>query len=475
MIRTLVTPHRLETFAHGGASLLCRAGDGDDFELPLADGAVEAQALLLSGAQLALTLSRADGFAPVNDVLPPDLQRKIDEAQATIVAKDEKIATLQASLAERTTEQDGEHTVTVGLRAKIKELEDGAAACDMARIGCGDLGYGEIDIRQAIVDLRCRVGGWVVSTFSEAALADRKERAARMVEEAIELAQAEGLWLDETSTIMTRVYSRPTGETKQELGGLMVTTLALCAGLKIDLIAVTIDEIERIEKPEVIAKIRAKQAEKALAGTGKNYATECVPECAYEGKGHARCIQKEPPRDLASPESLPEKEKTDEARLDNNSAGVADESVIAKGTPSVIEESVAPASRHPSADSAAAPAVDSAECVQSTDQEGRSSAPAGLEGPALYLVTADGADASDDAGRIGRPRDTTCWAPGCSDEDTAKVRSAHGGTVAKGRYCKPHATWSAEQLRAWDHARDERKRREAKARAEAKKNAGVTQ
>ena len=436
MIRTLVTPHRLETFAHGGASLLCRAGDGDDFELPLADGAVEAQALLLSGAQLALTLSRADGFAPVNDVLPPDLQRKIDEAQATIVAKDEKIATLHASLAERTT---------------------------------------ETDIRQAIVDLRCRVGGWVVSTFSEAALADRKERAARMVEEAIELAQAEGLWLDETSTIMTRVYSRPTGETKQELGGLMVTTLALCAGLKIDLIAVTIDEIERIEKPEVIAKIRAKQAEKALAGTGKNYATECVPECAYEGKGHARCIQKEPPRDLASPESLPEKEKTDEARLDNNSAGVADESVIAKGTPSVIEESVAPASRHPSADSAAAPAVDSAECVQSTDQEGRSSAPAGLEGPALYLVTADGADASDDAGRIGRPRDTTCWAPGCSDEDTAKVRSAHGGTVAKGRYCKPHATWSAEQLGAWDHARDERKRREAKARAEAKKNAGVTQ
>ena len=399
-----------------------------------------------------MTPENAKQMEPVNAF---DAAMIADEAQAALATKDEKIATLQASLAECTTEQDSQHTVTVGLRAKAKELEDGAAACDMARIGW----YGETDIRQAIVDLRCRVGGWVVSTFSEAALADRKERAARMVEEAIELAQAEGLWLDETSTIMTRVYSRPTGETRQELGGLMVTTLALCAGLKIDLIAVTIDEIERIEKPAVIAKIRAKQAEKALAGTGKNYATECVPECAYEGKLHARCIQKDPPRDLASPECLPEKESANAF----DAAMIADE---ARPDNSALVASV---------DSAAAPAVDSAECVQSTDQEGRSSAPAGLEGPALYLVTAAGADASDDAGRIGRPRDTTCWAPGCSDEDTAKVRSTHGGTVAKGRYCKPHATWPAEQLRAWDHARDERKRREAKARAEAKKNAGVTQ
>lgn len=41
-------------------------------------------------------------------------------------------------------------------------------------------------------DLQVRVGRWVRSTFANEALIDRWERASRVVEEAIELGQAEG-------------------------------------------------------------------------------------------------------------------------------------------------------------------------------------------------------------------------------------------------------------------------------------------
>jgi len=64
-----------------------------------------------------------------------------------------------------------------------------------------------------------RILTWAIDTFGEVAK-NPHERAARLVEEAIEVAQAVGLPLDTVDIIAGRVYSRPPGELAQEIGNL---------------------------------------------------------------------------------------------------------------------------------------------------------------------------------------------------------------------------------------------------------------
>lgn len=122
--------------------------------------------------------------------------------------------------------------------------------------------------------LRLRVRNWIVRAFGEAILLNRAERAARVLEEAAELAQAEGVTPEWARRIVERCYSRPKGVAAQELAQLMVVVLGHSASAGIDVEAVTLAEIERIEQPAVIARIRLKQAEKAAAGTGVGLITE---------------------------------------------------------------------------------------------------------------------------------------------------------------------------------------------------------
>lgn len=61
-----------------------------------------------------------------------------------------------------------------------------------------------------------------------------KERAARAVEEVIELAQYEGLNLSDVYRIAYRVYSRPVGELDDELGGSLLCLLAYAAAVERD-------------------------------------------------------------------------------------------------------------------------------------------------------------------------------------------------------------------------------------------------
>lgn len=123
-------------------------------------------------------------------------------------------------------------------------------------------------------ELRLRVRNWIVRAFGEAILLNRAERAARVLEEAAELAQAEGVTPEWARRIVERCYSRPKGVAAQELAQLMVVVLGHSAAAGIDVEAVTIAEIERIEQPAVIARIRLKQAEKAADGTGVGLTTE---------------------------------------------------------------------------------------------------------------------------------------------------------------------------------------------------------
>lgn len=88
------------------------------------------------------------------------------------------------------------------------------------------------------------------------------ERAVRFLEEAIELAQSCGVHGDVAIQLVRDVYDRSTGNAAQEVGGVMLTLGALSEAADIDLIDEAVRELDRVRDPAVIAKVRARQAEK---------------------------------------------------------------------------------------------------------------------------------------------------------------------------------------------------------------------
>jgi hypothetical protein len=106
---------------------------------------------------------------------------------------------------------------------------------------------------------------WAVRSFGPIAL-NRDERAARMAEEAVEVAQVEGVPLDVMQRITARVYSRPVGELGQEVGGLMVGLYALAARAGVDIDAEFKREFTRVLSKPADHWAR-KHAEKVAAGT----------------------------------------------------------------------------------------------------------------------------------------------------------------------------------------------------------------
>lgn len=91
-------------------------------------------------------------------------------------------------------------------------------------------------------------------------------RLRRFAEEAAELCQAAGLDEETFIKVARDSYSRPIGETGQEIGGTMVTLLCLAGVTEHSVDAEARREFERINTPEMIEKIAAKQAVKAARG-----------------------------------------------------------------------------------------------------------------------------------------------------------------------------------------------------------------
>jgi NTP pyrophosphatase (non-canonical NTP hydrolase) len=121
-----------------------------------------------------------------------------------------------------------------------------------------------------------RVHAWLLDCFGEAIAADKVERIDRFTEEAMELAQALGYGRERAHALIDYVFDRPAGEPTQELGGVMVTLAALCPAHDLDMQAAAERELSRITTPEVIAKIRAKQATKPT-GSALPVATSAPP------------------------------------------------------------------------------------------------------------------------------------------------------------------------------------------------------
>ena len=115
---------------------------------------------------------------------------------------------------------------------------------------------------QEKADFQYRVAPWMQECFGPVISADRLERSDRFIEESLELVQACGYSKDRAHALVEYVFNRPIGEPGQETGGVMVTLAALCLAHGLDMHAEAETELRRISAPEVIAKIRAKQAAK---------------------------------------------------------------------------------------------------------------------------------------------------------------------------------------------------------------------
>jgi hypothetical protein len=138
------------------------------------------------------------------------------------------------------------------------------------------------------VTFQARVHPWMLECFGKVIAADRLERNDRFAEEAIELLQANNYPRERIVALIEYVYSRPVGEPSQETGGVMVTLAALCNTYGIDMHAAGETELARILQPEMIAKIRAKQAAKPT-GSALPVATP-APAAKDDASGAQRCV-----------------------------------------------------------------------------------------------------------------------------------------------------------------------------------------
>ena len=103
---------------------------------------------------------------------------------------------------------------------------------------------------------------WILQCFGSKILDHKQERNQRFLEESLELVQSCGMSSDDAHRLVDYVYSRPVGNMSQEVGGTLVTLAALCGAQNIDMGDAANTELHRIQQPDVMEKIRAKQATK---------------------------------------------------------------------------------------------------------------------------------------------------------------------------------------------------------------------
>jgi len=102
-----------------------------------------------------------------------------------------------------------------------------------------------------------RVERWLSECFPPAVTRDRLERNHRFLEEALELAQANGCTKQDALELIDYVFSRPVGDPRQEVGGVMVTLAGLCSAIEINMDEAGDLELQR--NWDRILEIREKQ------------------------------------------------------------------------------------------------------------------------------------------------------------------------------------------------------------------------
>ncbi|WP_331326476.1 hypothetical protein [Methylobacterium fujisawaense] len=110
---------------------------------------------------------------------------------------------------------------------------------------------------------------WIGRILGEGALHPH-ERVERLLEETVELAQAERLPAERIGGIVAHVYAKEPGEPAQEVGGISTCLLAYCAAT-----AVSADACERAELTRILGKtpehFRARHQAKVDAGMARSF------------------------------------------------------------------------------------------------------------------------------------------------------------------------------------------------------------
>jgi hypothetical protein len=112
------------------------------------------------------------------------------------------------------------------------------------------------------VSFQSGVSSWMEQCFLPSLYSNMTERGDRLLEEVLELLQSKGYDPQRVATLVDYVWNRPVGEPAQEVGGVMVTLAGYCWIAGLDMHAAGAAELARINKPEVMATIRAKQEAK---------------------------------------------------------------------------------------------------------------------------------------------------------------------------------------------------------------------
>lgn len=129
-----------------------------------------------------------------------------------------------------------------------------------------------------------RVRSWVVACFPALAHNDLLERQDRFIEEALELVQALGYSRDRAFALVDYVFDREAGSPPQEVGGVMMTLAALCSAARLDMAECGETELSRVCQPEIMGKIRAKQAAKPVGSALPVAASPTINRGADSGR-----------------------------------------------------------------------------------------------------------------------------------------------------------------------------------------------
>lgn len=114
--------------------------------------------------------------------------------------------------------------------------------------------------------LRSGCSDWVQRTYGMESFLDKRNRAARVAEEGVELGQSEGVTKEQMLAIVERAYSRPAGKPRQELAGVVFTSLVYSQAAAMDALEEVSLELERVNALDA-EHFRRKHREKFAAGT----------------------------------------------------------------------------------------------------------------------------------------------------------------------------------------------------------------
>lgn len=90
-------------------------------------------------------------------------------------------------------------------------------------------------------------GAWARASFGDQAYVSTPERALRVLEEAVELAQACDVPRDVIERTIERVYSKPKGEPAKELAQVGLTSLVMACNLGENFYGIVEEELNRVQ------------------------------------------------------------------------------------------------------------------------------------------------------------------------------------------------------------------------------------